>query len=408
VRLPNVLSHKYVKRFVLARFVSNFGNGMGPIALSFGILHLKNGSASVLGMVIASTTISMLIISPFGGVIADKFGRVRVAGLTDMWGAIGLLFQVAFFASGNVPIWVMLIANINFGLMWGIFWPAMLGVVPALVPEESLQKTNGLVQFFENSAMIIGTAVGGIIVSIWGSTWALGIDAMTYLFAGVIVYSFRKVSIVSEESNSSILADLIHGWKVFISYRWIVAGVFGFSAIMMSWSAGEAVLGPLISLKYFNGAKSWAFVLTCESVGFVIGSLIALRLKVKYPLRFLLIASVSIPIYMWAMAKPQPLIVIGLCAMLWGITLDLWASLWSTAMQREIPRQALSRVSSFDAMGTMLLRPVGLAMAGPLSVAIGLTRSMELLAGISAICLVGMALVPEMRNMQMQSASGNN
>jgi len=94
---------------------------MGPIALSFGILHLKNGSASVLGLVIASTTISMLIISPFGGVIADKFGRVRVAGLTDMWGAIGLLFQVAFFATGNVPIWVMLVANINFGLMWGIF-----------------------------------------------------------------------------------------------------------------------------------------------------------------------------------------------------------------------------------------------------------------------------------------------
>ena len=108
------------------------------------------------------------------------------------------------------------------------------------------------------------------------------------------------------------------------------------------------------------------------------------------------------------MAKPQPLIVIGLCALLWGITLDLWSSLWSTAMQREIPREALSRVSSFDAMGTMLLRPVGLAMAGPLSVAIGLTRSMELLAAISTLCLIGMALVPEMRNMEMQVHPDNN
>lgn len=408
MRFPSALQHKYIKRFLLARFVSNLGSGMGPIALSFGILHLKNGSASVLGLVVASTTISMLIISPFGGVIADKFGRVRVAGLTDMWGAVGLLFQVAFFATGNVPIWVMLVANINFGLMWGIFWPSMLGVVPALVPEESLQKTNGLVNFFQNAAMIIGTAVGGIIVSIWGSTWALGIDAATFLFSGAVVFSFRKLTVVTEESSSSMFSDLIHGWKIFISYRWIVAGVAGFSAIMMSWSAGEAVLGPLISLKYFNGARSWAFVLTCESIGFVIGSLVAMRIKVKYPLRFLLIASVSIPIYMFAMAKPQPLIVIGICALFWGITLDLWSSLWSTAMQREIPREALSRVSSFDAMGTMLLRPVGLAMAGPLSVAIGLTRSMELLAVISTICLLGMALVPEMRNMQMQSASGSN
>jgi MFS family permease len=408
VRLPEVLQHKYVKRFLFARFISNFGNGMGPIALSFGILHLKNGSANILGLVVASTTISMLVISPFGGVIADKFGRVRVAGLTDMWGAVGLFFQVAFFATGHVPIWVMLIANINFGLMWGIFWPSMLGVIPALFPEESLQKANGLVNFFQNAAMIMGTAVGGIIVSVWGSTWALGIDAATFLFSGAVVFSFRKVSVVTEESTSSMFADLIHGWKVFISYRWIVAGVVGFSAIMMSWSAGEAVLGPLISLKYFNGARSWAFVLTCESIGFVIGSLVAMRLKVKYPLRFLLIASISIPIYLFAMAKPQPLIVIGLCALLWGITLDLWSSLWSTAMQREIPREALSRVSSFDAMGTMLLRPVGLAMAGPLSVAIGLTRSMELLAAISTLCLIGMALVPEMRNMQMQVHPDNN
>lgn len=408
MRLPEVLQHKYVKRFLFARFISNFGNGMGPIALSFGILHLKNGSANILGLVVASTTISMLVISPFGGVIADKFGRVRVAGLTDMWGAVGLFFQVAFFATGHVPIWVMLIANINFGLMWGIFWPSMLGVIPALFPEESLQKANGLVNFFQNAAMIMGTAVGGIIVSVWGSTWALGIDAATFLFSGAVVFSFRKVSVVTEESTSSMFADLIYGWKVFISYGWIVAGVVGFSAIMMSWSAGEAVLGPLISLKYFNGARSWAFVLTCESIGFVIGSLVAMRLKVKYPLRFLLIASISIPIYLFAMAKPQPLIVIGLCALLWGITLDLWSSLWSTAMQREIPREALSRVSSFDAMGTMLLRPVGLAMAGPLSVAIGLTRSMELLAAISTLCLIGMALVPEMCNMQMQVHPDNN
>ena len=101
------------------------------------------------------------------------------------------------------------------------------------------------------------------------------------------------------------------------------------------------------------------------------------------------------------MAKPQSIWFIAFCALLWGLTLDLWTTIWSTAMAREVPREALSRVSSFDAMGTMLLRPVGLAIAGPLSIAIGLSATLYGLAIFSAIFILGMLAVPAMRNMQI-------
>ena len=74
-----VLAHKYVKRLFLARFISNYGNGMGPIALAFGILGLPNGSANLLGLVLGTTTVLFLIMAPFGGVIADKYGRTFLA-----------------------------------------------------------------------------------------------------------------------------------------------------------------------------------------------------------------------------------------------------------------------------------------------------------------------------------------
>ena len=61
-----VLAHKYVKRLFIGRFISNFGNGMGPIALAFGILNLPEGDANMLGLVLGSTTVAMLIMSPFG------------------------------------------------------------------------------------------------------------------------------------------------------------------------------------------------------------------------------------------------------------------------------------------------------------------------------------------------------
>lgn len=391
----------YIKRFYFARFISNFGNGMSPIALAFGILNLPNGDANMLGLVLGSTTVAMLIMSPFGGVLADKFGRVKAVAFADLMASAGLFVQVAFFATGEVPLIVLLLVNINFGLMWGIFWPAMSGVLPALVPDEHLQGTNSVNNFFSNGAIILGAAVGGIIVAGWGPTWALAIDAATFTIGGIVLLTFRHVSPASVQTENTMLDDLVHGWKIFISFRWIVIGVFGFSFIILAWAAGENILGPLIALKEFNGAKSWSLVLTAEGIGLLLGSIIGLKIKLKYPLRFLLLISFSISLYMWSMAKPQSIWFIAFCALLWGITLDLWITIWSTAMAREVPREALSRVSSFDAMGTMLLRPVGLAIAGPLSMAIGISDTLHFFAIFTAVLIVAMLATPVMRNMQI-------
>jgi predicted MFS family arabinose efflux permease len=346
----------------------------------------------------------MLIMSPFGGVLADKFGRVKAVAFADLVASAGLFVQVAFFATGEVPLIVLLLVNINFGLMWGIFWPAMSGVLPALVPDEHLQGTNSVNNFFSNGAIILGAAVGGIIVAGWGATWALAIDAATFTIGGIVLLTFRHVSPARGKTKNTMIDDLVHGWKIFISFRWIVIGVFGFSFIVLAWAAGENILGPLIALKEFNGAKSWSLVLSFEGIGLLIGSVIGLKIKLKYPLRFLLIISFSISLYMWSMAKPQSIWFIAFCALLWGITLDLWITIWSTAMAREVPREALSRVSSFDAMGTMLLRPVGLAIAGPLSLAIGISETLQFFAIFTAVLIIAMLATPAMRNMQIAEA----
>ncbi len=405
MKFKELFKNKYLKRFIFARFISNFGNGMSPIALAFGILHLPNGSANILGLVMGSATIAMLVMSPFGGAIADKFGQVRVSGMVDIWASLGLFVQAGFFATGHVPLAVMLIANINFGLMWGIFWPAMSGVLPAIVPDEQLQTGNAVNQFFQNGAMILGAATGGIIVSQFGSTWALGVDAATFFIAGLLVFSFGHIVPRREANENSMLDDLKHGWKTFLSYRWIVSGVLGFSLIVLAWAAGQEILGPIIALKNFDGAKSWSVVLTAESIGYVIGSLTAMKIKPKHPLRFLLSISFSMPLFLWSLSKPQPLWFIALCALAWGVTLDLWSSLWSTAMQREVPREVLSRVSAFDAMGTMMFRPVGLAIAGPLSVLLGIPHTLQVLALLCVIMIGVMFAIPEMRNMQMKTTS---
>ena len=369
-----VLAHKYVKRLFLARFISNFGNGMGPIALAFGILALPNGSANMLGLVLGVTTVLFLIMLPFGGVIADKYGRARMVGLTDMAAGLVLFIQVFYFANGSVPIAVLLITNGFFGLMWGIFWPAFSGLMPAVLPEAGLQKGNALNAFMTNGGVILGAAAAGLLIEFFGVAFTLAIDAASFFISGVMIFTFRHLTPRAEHTENTMLDDLLHGWRVFLSFRWIVIIVGAFSFIVMCWAAAENVLGPLIALEHFNGPKSWSFVITAESAGLIVGSIIAIKVKPKYPLRFLMLSSFTITFY-------------------------LWGTLWNTALQRKVPRDSLSRVSSFDAMGSMMFRPIGLAIAAPFSTLLGIENFLQILAAITVVAIIVPLLDPQVRNM---------
>lgn len=401
----STLKYRYIKRFYLARFISNVGNGMGPIALAFGILHLPHGSANELGFVLGSMTVSMLCMLPFGGVIADKYGRVRVCAISDIVGGLVLLVQVYYFHLGHVPIAALLFSNIGFGLMWGLFWPSISGVLPAILPEEKFQQGNAINQFVGNFAIIFGTAVGGYLISAFGSTAALLIDSLTFIFSGSLVITLMKLTPPRADTGSTIRADMREGWRVFSSFPWIVITVVGFSFVVMVWSGAQDVLGPVIALKHFHGAKSWAFVVTFESIGYVVGSLVGIRIKIKYVMRFLTLMSLTLTFYLVLLARPEPLLFIAFGAFLWGVTLDLWGSLWGSAFQRTIPREALSRASAFDGLGTLLLRPVGLAIAAPLAGLLGISHTILIFAAVSLLIILVLLAIPAVWSMQLAEPS---
>jgi MFS family permease len=402
------LAHRYVKRFYLARFISNFGNGMRPIALAFGILHLPHGSANELGLVLGSQIVAMLAVLPFGGVIADKFGAIKLCALSDVAAGLLLCVQAYYFSTGNVPVLALLISNIGFGLMWGIYWPAFSGALPSMLPEKFLQQGNALNQFLENFAVITGTAVGGYLISAFGSTSALFIDATTFIFSGLLTSGLTRLTPPRDGESKRIREDLKEGWRVFSSFRWVVATVAGFSFIVMAWAGSQDVLGPVIALKHFHGAKSWAIVLTFQSIGYVAGSILGIRARFKYPMRSLTFLTFTLTLYILVLSKPFPIWALAAAAFTWGIVLDLWGTVWGTAFQRTIPREALSRASAFDGLGTMALRPLGLAIAAPLAAAIGITATLLFFAGVTAITLIILLALPSVWKMELPAIFPEN
>ena len=377
------------RRLFVARTISNIGNGIMPIALAFGVLGLPGATPTSLSIVLAAQAVPLVIMLPIGGVVADRLGRARVIAVTDivLSGVVATMAALFLTDTATVP----LLAGLTFlsGILNGLWWPAFSGLVPEVVAhEEHLQPANAYVSVASNGGLIAGNAIGGLLVAAFGSGIAIAIDATSFLLAGLLVFSFREVS-SPHESGESMFGDLAHGWRVFLSFRWIVVITLAFSLIVMVLRGAEEVMGPVLALEAYGGAAGWAFVLACMSAGLLVGAGVGTRLRVRRPMLFGMLLLLVLPVWLVCLAFALPLGIVAAGAFAWGLAIELFMVLWLTAMQSHVPKDALSRVSAYDAMGSLMFGPIGLALAGPLIAAVGLQTGFLIAAAVAALAIAG-------------------
>ncbi len=397
-----LLTDRKFQKLFIARTISNIGNGIAPIALAFGVLDLEGATPTSLSLVLAAQALPMVIVLPIGGVIADRLGRARVISASDV--AISLVVAVMglLFITGTATVPLLVVLSIISGVLNGLWYPAYPGLVPDVVDDEHLQPANAYISVASNAGLIVGSAVGGLLVALFGSGVAIMVDSASFLLAGFLVFTFRHAS-KPHRSGESMLGDLIHGWRLFISHKWVVAIVLSFSVAVMVIRGVEEVMGPVLANESYGGPAGWAFVLGSMSVGLLIGAVVASKIHASRPLLFGMIISFAFPLWVLLLAFTAPLVVVALGAFIWGIAIELFMVLWFTALQTHIPREALSRVSAYDAMGTLMFGPIGLALAGPLIAFVGLKTGFLLAAGIVVLALLGGLLSKSLRDLQAET-----
>ena len=171
----------------IARFVSNLGNGISPIALAYGVLSIPGTDGGDLSLVMSARYFPMVILMLFGGVIADRFPRNRIVGGSDILGSIVTAVSAITLISGEGRVWILFAMGAIFGVLNALWWPAMSGVLPEILPKEKLQDGNAVIGLMSNIGYISGTLLGGIIVATFNPGWGLLVDAFSFLIAGIIV-----------------------------------------------------------------------------------------------------------------------------------------------------------------------------------------------------------------------------
>jgi MFS family permease len=286
-----------------------------------------------------------------------------------------------------------------FGILNAIWWPAMSGVLPEILPKEKLQSGNAIIGLTTNIGYIAGTLSGGILVATVGAGWGLLIDAISFFLAGLIVW-FLPILGKAQDASPGILHDLIVGWREFISRSWVIAMVFAFSLINMAFESMLSVLGPLNFNHPITGPKQWSYNLAALTTGMLIGGIWVLKVKFKKPLLVSMILIAISSIWDFSLALDFPVIVTLLAGVFSGISLEVFMVTWMTSLQSHVPEESYSRVSSYDTLGSYGIAPLGIVAAGPLAMHFGV-NTILFVTGVTTLVAACLSLfVKSVRNLE--------
>ena len=119
------------------------------------------------------------------------------------------------------------------------------------------------------------------------------------------------------------------------------------------------MLGPVVAREHLGGPAAWGLITAADAVGLIIGGVIALRLTVQRPIRFVVLIGATCAITPFALAALWPLPVICVAAVGLGIALEVMMVQWTVTMARNVPPDLLARVSAYDIIGSVGAMPLG-------------------------------------------------
>lgn len=397
-----VLRERRFAWYFTARTVSTAGSAMAPVALAFAVLHLTD-SAGALAQVLAARTAAMVLFLLLGGVLADRFSRTTVIQVSHVLTALTQGTAALLFITGDAELWMIVAIEALNGAVSAFTMPAMMAIVPTIVRREHIQPANALLSFSRNGLTVLGPAVAGALVVTVGPGWALAVDSLTYLVAiGCLMKVKLPPRVVDAgAAPSSMLGDLRDGWWEFRSRTWLWVVVVAFALLNAISVGATGVLGPLVATRVpALGEAGWGLSLSAEALGMVVMTLLMLRVTFRHPLKagMLAIGVLGIPMLMLGLdPATAPLVVAMFVA---GAGTEIFGVGWSTALHEHIPEAALSRVSSYDALGSFVAMPIGTLAYGVLADHFDVSTVLVVSAVVYVAIALGTLLARSVRDLE--------
>jgi MFS family permease len=375
-------------------FVSNIGTWMETVALGYYVAD-TTGQSTWAALVAAGGFLPLALLSPVGGVLADRLSRRLVMVMTS---AVQLVIALTL-AVGVAQEWasppVIALLALAAGSMNAIGFPAFQASVPELVPDDEIVAASGLFAMQWNLGRILGPAAAAFVIWLGGVPWALGVNAIS--FVAVIV----AVSIVGDAPRDkpprrSMLASIREGFR----FGWNEPGLRGMYTIQIATAflaAPFIAFVPMFATDIFDGDElTTGLLVTCQGIGAVMAGTLMGSVNHRFGIRRVLLGSAGLlgpALVVYGMAPTLPIAMLGLFVV--GSLYLAMFTTFSAVTQTRAPASLRGRLMSVNNMLLGLLYPVGALLQGVLADSIGL-RWVTAGSGVIllAVLLVGRVVLP--------------
>jgi MFS family permease len=262
--------------FFLGQVVSNTGTWMQRIAQDWLVLQITNSPLAV-GVTTALQFLPMLLMGLWGGLIADRYPKRRLLLITQT--SMGLLAGVLALLTltGHVHVWHIYLIAFGLGLATVVDNPSRQTFVNEMVPHELVRNAVSLNSGNFQLARMLGPAVAGVVISLVGSGWAFGINALTYIAVIVGLAMMRPSELQPQALPKRGPGQIREGLR-YVRHQpqilWTIVLVFFVGTFGYNFAI---ILSAYTKNVFHAGAGLYGLLNTAMAAGSVVGALVAAR-----------------------------------------------------------------------------------------------------------------------------------
>lgn len=364
---------------VIGQIISLFGNAILRFALPLYLLNETN-SAMLFGLVSACSFIPMILLSPIGGMIADRINKRNIMVALDFLTTIITLLFTLYFSQINLTVIILVMLTLLYGIQ-AAYQPAVQASIPLLMSKENLIKGNAIINLVSSLASLSGPIAGGAVFGFFGIYPILYISIPCFVFSAIMEL-FIKIPYKQHTASTSIIAtfkmdlkeslDFIRNerpviWKLSIAAASV--NLFFSSLIII---ALPVIITQTLGFPVITGNQLYGYAQGALAAGSLLGGLLAgILSKIILPRHqylLLILSSLSLlPIAAVLLFAPPAMViyyVIITCCFFMITLSSLFSIVMISYLQMLTPEHMLGKVTSCVMCICMCSQPIGQAVYG--------------------------------------------
>jgi predicted MFS family arabinose efflux permease len=258
----------------LGQVVSMFGSGLTGFALGVWVYE-RTGSITEFTLIAVFGSVPGLLVSPFAGVLIDRWDRRKVLILSDIGAALGTVALVVLLITGRLEIWhIYLIVAFGAACM-SVQVPAFMASITMLMPRQHFGRAAGLMQFGDSLARILTPMIAGLLIAAIQLQGVIAVDLVTFALAVLSLLLVRipapPPSAAGRAAQGSILKQAAYGWSYIVRHPGLVGLLTFFALVNLLLGFVIVLVTPLVLS--FTSAAELGVVLSAGAFGGLLGGL---------------------------------------------------------------------------------------------------------------------------------------